>query len=120
MDYRILGSFWPILLYAVCETTGMVLAARVLLHFFQLESYQFQGYFKTVARQWSRACAPGAILAVGFVLPFCISVAAPVITEGDVMGAVLFVAPHGAPGAGEVEYKLAQTAAAFLGRQMES
>ena len=50
---------------------------------------------------------------------FCLSVAAPILAEGDVMGAVLFVAPRGSQGAGEVEYKLAQTAAAFLGRQME-
>jgi UDP-N-acetylmuramoyl-tripeptide--D-alanyl-D-alanine ligase len=70
MDYRILDSFWPILLYAVCETAGMVLAARVLLHFFQLESYQFRGYFKTAARQWHRACWPGVALTIGFLFPF--------------------------------------------------
>ena len=34
---------------------AMVLAARLLLHYFQLESYQFHGYFKTVLRQWRRA-----------------------------------------------------------------
>ena len=51
---------------------------------------------------------------------FCLSVAAPILCEGDVMGAVLFVAPRGAHTAGEVEYRLAQTAAAFLGKQMES
>ena len=49
-----------------------------------------------------------------------LAVAAPILCEGDVMGAVLFVAPRGAQPAGEVEYKLAQTAAAFLGKQMES
>lgn len=51
---------------------------------------------------------------------FCLSVAAPILSEGDVMGAVLFVAPRGMQPAGEVEYKLAQTAAAFLGKQMET
>ena len=40
----------------------MVLAARSLLHFFQLESYQFRGYFKTVLRQWKRAILPGVLL----------------------------------------------------------
>ena len=69
MDYGILDSFWFILLYAVCETAAMVLAARVLLHYFQLESYQFRGYFKTVARQWSKAVVPGFILMLGFSLP---------------------------------------------------
>ena len=51
---------------------------------------------------------------------YVVSVAAPVISEGDVMGGVLFVAPKDAPSAGEIEYKLAQTVAAFLGKQMES
>ena len=50
---------------------------------------------------------------------FCANVAAPILSEGDVLGLVLFV---GAPGekSGETEYKLAQTIAAFLGRHMES
>ena len=51
---------------------------------------------------------------------FIVSVAAPVISEGDVMGGVLFVAPKDAPPAGEIECRLAQTVAAFLGKQMES
>ena len=51
---------------------------------------------------------------------FLVSVAAPVISEGDVMGAVLFVAAKDAPPAGEIECKLAQTVAAFLGKQMEN
>ena len=51
---------------------------------------------------------------------FSVSVAAPVISEGDVMGCVLFVAGRDAPPAGEVEYRLAQAAALFLGRQMEA
>ena len=49
-----------------------------------------------------------------------ISVAAPVITEGDVMGCVLLVTERSAAPAGEVEYKLAQMVAIFLGKQMES
>ena len=51
---------------------------------------------------------------------FCLSVAAPVLAEGDVLGCVLFVSPRGSLPATEVEYKLAQTAALFLGKQMES
>jgi len=51
---------------------------------------------------------------------YCVSVAAPIISEGDLMGGVLFVsARDSAPGT-ELEYKLAQTVAAFLGKQMES
>lgn len=51
---------------------------------------------------------------------YCISVAAPVISEGDIMGCVLFVSPRSSPPASDVEYKLAQTVASFLGKQMES
>ena len=51
---------------------------------------------------------------------YCLSVAAPVITEGDVMGCVLFITPKGSAPGTEVEYKLAQTVAVFLGKQMES
>ena len=51
---------------------------------------------------------------------FCVSVAAPVISEGDLMGCVLFASAKNSPPAGDVEFKLAQTVAAFLGKQMES
>ena len=52
---------------AIGEVIGMVLAARILLHYFQLESYQFRGYFKTIQRQWKRAFAPGVILTLGYI-----------------------------------------------------
>lgn len=51
---------------------------------------------------------------------YCISVAVPVISEGDVMGCVMFITPRGSAESGEVEYRLAQSAAVFLGKQMES
>ena len=51
---------------------------------------------------------------------YTLSVAAPILTEGDVMGAVLFLVPRGSSPTGEVEFKLAQTSALFLGKQMES
>ena len=50
---------------------------------------------------------------------YAVSVAAPVISAGDVLGCVLFVADKSAPPSGEVEVKLAQTVASFLGKQME-
>ena len=50
---------------------------------------------------------------------YAVSVAAPVLSAGDVLGCVLFVAERDAPPAGEVEVKLAQTVASFLGKQME-
>ncbi len=42
---------------------------------------------------------------------------APIISEGDVMGAIVFLSQD--KKMGEVEGKLAQTAAGFLGKQME-
>ena len=47
------------------------------------------------------------------------AVAAPILCEGDVLGAVLFLSSDGRT-AGETECKLAQTVAAFLGKNMES
>jgi AbrB family transcriptional regulator (stage V sporulation protein T) len=47
-------------------------------------------------------------------------VAAPIISEGDVLGLVLFVEDGENQVTGETEYKLAQTIAAFLGKHMES
>ena len=51
---------------------------------------------------------------------YCLSVAVPILSEGDVMGCVLFITPRGSAPAGEVEQKLAQTVALFLDKQMES
>ena len=46
--------------------------------------------------------------------------AAPILSEGDVLGCVLLVGSGAEPAVGEVESKLVQTVAAFLGRHMES
>lgn len=47
-------------------------------------------------------------------------IAAPIVAEGDVSGAVVFLLPEGGTPYSETEYKLAQTVASFLGKQMES
>ena len=51
---------------------------------------------------------------------YAVAVAAPIISEGDVLGLVLFVEDGEPQVTGETEYKLAQTIAAFLGKHMES
>ena len=51
---------------------------------------------------------------------YAAAVAAPIISEGDVLGLVLFVEDGVPQVTGETEYKLAQTIAAFLGKHMES
>jgi len=49
-----------------------------------------------------------------------VSVAVPIISEGDVMGCVMFLSSNGSRPTGEVESKVAQTVAGFLGKQMET
>ncbi len=51
---------------------------------------------------------------------YCIIAAAPIITEGDVMGCVILVSPKDGPSATEVEYRLCQMGALFLAKQMEN
>jgi len=50
---------------------------------------------------------------------YSVTVSAPILTEGELMGSVVFFT-DGDGSAGEVETKLAQTVAGFLGKQMES
>ena len=50
---------------------------------------------------------------------YCATIAAPIISEGDALGLVLFVGSEGDTKVGETEYKLAQTIASFLGKHME-
>ena len=45
-----------------------------------------------------------------------VSIAAPIISEGDLMGCVLFLGEK----LGDTEFKLAQTVSSFLGKQMEN
>ena len=51
--------------------------------------------------------------------PWSVAVAAPVLSQGDLLGCVLFAQPDSAP-ADELEFKLAETVAGFLGGQMEA
>jgi len=50
---------------------------------------------------------------------YTVSIAAPIISEGDIMGCVVFITETDQV-LGEVEYKLAQTVSCFLGKQMEN
>ena len=49
-----------------------------------------------------------------------VSVAAPILAEGDLLGVVLFISSTPGSVTGDAEFKLAQTIAAFLGRHMEN
>ena len=50
---------------------------------------------------------------------FTYQVITPIISEGDAIGSVIFLTKDGKTKFGELEIKLASTAALFLGKQME-
>lgn len=51
---------------------------------------------------------------------YWITIAAPIVSEGDVMGSVMFLSGESSEETSEVEEKMAVTIAGFLGKQMES
>lgn len=51
---------------------------------------------------------------------YSVAIAAPIVTEGDVMGCVVFLTTDDSRLPGEAENKLAGTVAGFLAKQMES
>lgn len=50
---------------------------------------------------------------------YYVSVASSILSEGDILGCVIFVSQNASAGS-DIEFKLAQTVASFLGKQMES
>ncbi len=65
---------------AVC--VGSLLLSRRLLHYFQLESYQFRGFFKTLARQAEKAFLPGLCYGSAAFLVILIAAVLPVPAGG--------------------------------------
>lgn len=51
---------------------------------------------------------------------YFVSVAAPILSEGDLMGCAIFVTKTGGEVPSEVQAKLVATVASFLGKQMEA
>ena len=49
---------------------GCLLAGRILLHYFQLESYQFPGYFRTVRRNLLKSILPGICMMILLTVSF--------------------------------------------------
>lgn len=54
-------SFWTVLIFAGLSAASL-LAIRSTVHWFQLESYQFPGFFRTMGRNTIKAVLPGIIL----------------------------------------------------------
>jgi UDP-N-acetylmuramoyl-tripeptide--D-alanyl-D-alanine ligase len=51
-------------IFILSPVTGCLFAARELIHFYQLESYQFTGYIRAVLRRCKCTLMPGVVLAV--------------------------------------------------------
>ena len=60
---------WDLWCMTLGIAAGSVLASRRLVHYAQLESYQFRGYRKTVLRNWTDAFLPGFVTALAGFLP---------------------------------------------------
>lgn len=67
---------------------------------------------------YSAQSGPEVPFVDGGILNVC--VAAPILSEGDIMGCVVFAAKKESPAPTEVQVKLAATVASFLGKQMET
>ena len=63
--------------------------------------------------------APG-IAPIGNDSDYQVEIAAPILSEGDILGGVLFLGQSGQKATTDVEKKLAQTVALFLGKHMEN
>ena len=59
---KLLMSILVVWLIALGVGVSSLLASRSLMHYFQLESYQFPGYFRTLKRNLLRAVLPGLIM----------------------------------------------------------
>lgn len=56
-------NLWSLILLAGIAA-AMFLASRQLIHWFQIESYQFPGYFRTILRNVIKALIPGILLTI--------------------------------------------------------
>ena len=73
-------------LIALGVALSSLTASRSLMHYFQLESYQFPGYFRTLKRNFLRAMIPGLVLAVYLTLLLLIHRSVDrVLAEGSVL-----------------------------------
>lgn len=55
---------------------GCLLAGKTLIHYFQLESYQFPGYFRTLRRNLLKSILPGFCMMILLIITMLLSVAA--------------------------------------------
>ncbi len=70
-------------LIVLAAVVSSLLAARKSIHYFQLESYQFRGYWKTLTRQWEKALEP------------CLLLSAAVLIAAVLLSALFGLIPEG-------------------------
>ena len=58
-----MSSTWFVWMAILSTAVSSALAGRKLVHFFQLESYQFPGYFRSMKRNLPGVAVPGALMA---------------------------------------------------------
>lgn len=105
---------------AVCDRDGVIAAAGAPKKELAGRSVSAElGALMEKRAFYRRAAASPAVPVCEGTEKYAAEIAAPILCEGDVVGAVLFLAQEGARSCGETEEKLAKAAAHFLGRQME-
>jgi len=67
----VFDQFWVLLLW-LSPCLAAVPASKGLLHLFQLSSYQFAGFFRTLQRRWKQELLPGLLLCLGS-LALCVN-----------------------------------------------
>lgn len=69
-----MSSFWYYVPGMLILSAAALLMSFRLIHYFQLESYQFRGYFKTLLRQKKKAVFPLLLIGAGvFAISFLLS-----------------------------------------------
>ena len=66
---------------------GCLFAGKILIHYFQLESYQFHGYFRTLKRNLLKSCIPGILMALALGLMLI-----PAYLMGNVFSPLYYIA----------------------------
>ena len=65
---QIVDSWWLNWMWTAMPVICCLFASRTLLHYFQLESYQFPGYFRTLWRNKKNSFLPGLFAALAMLL----------------------------------------------------
>ena len=68
-----MNNMFPSVIVSLGIATGCLLAGKILFHYFQLESYQFPGYFRTVRRNLLKSLLPGLCMMILLIVTIKVS-----------------------------------------------